>query len=140
MSVRAIVLGLLVLGVATGSSQAKTYTCKFEKDNKVVGTCPIDTKNPNVTCIANYSNTLQGTCGGTMIGASDLIACAFHDPKIKASAAIESLIDRAKGTSNLATPAGFVSGSASIANPLQAFAIGYVEKSGAPQLNAGCGP
>lgn len=131
----------VAIALAPTVSQATTYKCKFQKDKIDVGNlCTIDTTNPNVTCTVKFSNTLQGSCGGNKLGPSDLLACAFHDPKVTAAAAIQSLSARATGEANLAAPAGFVSGSAAIANPVQAFAIGYVEKKGAPQLNGGCGP
>jgi hypothetical protein len=131
----AIIIALSAYGLSIDAGHAATFTCTFFKDRAVVAKCLIDTANPKQTCETQYSNTLQGSC----LGNGSLITCAFHDPKIKAVDAIQMVRNEKEGA-KLATPAGFISGGSTVANAIQAFAIGYVERSGAPQFNAGCSP
>ena len=136
-----ILIALSVCGFMINAAQAASFTCKFQKDKTVVGQCPIDTANPNKTCEVKFSNTLQGSCDGAELGTSKipLVVCAFHDPNIKATDALQMLREEKEGA-KLTTPAGFISGGATIASAIQAFSTGYVEKSGAPQLTGGCSP
>lgn len=141
MKTSIIVLGVSMFAAFGNPASATIYKCEFKKDGNVVASCPVDSKNPNQTCEYKHSASLQGTCAATDPGGgSDLVVCAFHDPKIKATEAIQSLSGPAKGEAKIMTPAGFMSGAATIAKPVQAIAIGYVEKTGASELAGGCRP
>jgi hypothetical protein len=134
-----ILITFSVCGLMINAVQAATFTCKFQRDKTVVGQCPIDTANSSKTCEVKFSNTLQGSCDGAELGGSKvpLVVCAFHDPNIKATDALQILREEKEGA-KLATPAGFISGGATVASVVQAFSIGYVEKSGELQLSGGC--
>jgi hypothetical protein len=111
-----IPMAVAIVSMLGAPAYAAKYTCTFWQDGQQVGTCPIDSGNPNKFCEHIFSPTVTGSCGAQPAGLN-LLICSLHDPKLKATevAKISATSAKADIGRALAEQPGFVAAAVSYA-------------------------
>jgi hypothetical protein len=137
-----IPMAVAIVSALSLPAQAAKFTCTFWQDSQPIGTCPIDSANPNKLCEHVFSPTVTGSCGTLQVGLN-LLFCSLHDPKLKVmtSARLSAASPKADIGRAFTEQPGFAAAAISYAFdldwPSNVMEV-YRESTTSPQLQADC--
>jgi hypothetical protein len=137
-----IPVAVAIVAALSLPAQAAKYACTFSQDNNQVGTCSVDSANPNKFCEHIFSPAVTATCAAQPVGVN-LLACVLHDPNLKPTELVKAFAKSSSAdiAQALAEQKGFISEGGSVgqgADWPSNIIIGYQQGSTTPLLLAIC--